>query len=151
MLLSRGRIEQMGSAAEIYDQPATAYAAEFVGGANIIQGRIGDGGRPARLASDRQGGSASAPACRSRWQSGAAACVAIRPQKIRLLACGHSRRRRRRHGDAVPAAGPCSTRGEFEILGTTPLGDMRVLADHAPAAEGMRIMLPAEDCLCVRP
>ena len=44
VLMSKGRVEQVGSANDIYDHPATAYAAEFVGGANIIQGRVGDGG-----------------------------------------------------------------------------------------------------------
>ena len=40
LLLDRGRIEQDGSPAEIYERPATLFAAEFMGSNNRIQGRV---------------------------------------------------------------------------------------------------------------
>jgi putative spermidine/putrescine transport system ATP-binding protein len=45
-VMSRGRILQVGSAAEIYDRPATRFVAEFLGAANIFEGRpiSGEGG-----------------------------------------------------------------------------------------------------------
>ena len=39
VLLNRGRIEQMGTPEELYDEPATRFAAEFIGEANLIEGR----------------------------------------------------------------------------------------------------------------
>jgi spermidine/putrescine transport system ATP-binding protein len=39
-VMRNGMIEQVGSATEIYNHPKTAYAARFVGGANVISGRI---------------------------------------------------------------------------------------------------------------
>ena len=38
VVLRDGKIEQMGTPAEIYDKPRTSYVAQFVGSANILQG-----------------------------------------------------------------------------------------------------------------
>ena len=43
-LLHRGRLEQVGTPAEIYERPATRYAAEFMGAANILPATAGPGG-----------------------------------------------------------------------------------------------------------
>ena len=40
VVMRGGRIEQSGSAAEIYDFPRTAFVADFVGSANLIAGRV---------------------------------------------------------------------------------------------------------------
>ena len=37
-VMREGRFEQIGSAAEVYDRPATSFVARFVGNANILQG-----------------------------------------------------------------------------------------------------------------
>jgi iron(III) transport system ATP-binding protein len=42
-LMQDGRIEQTGQPEEIYYRPATRWAAEFVGAANLLRGRIEDG------------------------------------------------------------------------------------------------------------
>ena len=41
VLLRAGRIEQDGSAREIFEHPRTAYVADFLGRANLIHGQIG--------------------------------------------------------------------------------------------------------------
>ncbi len=41
-LMNRGAVEQVGTPAEIYERPATRFAAEFVGSANLFEG-TGDG------------------------------------------------------------------------------------------------------------
>jgi len=41
-VLNRGRVEQVGAPAEIYERPATRFAAEFVGAGNFFEG-AGDG------------------------------------------------------------------------------------------------------------
>jgi spermidine/putrescine transport system ATP-binding protein len=38
-VMREGRFEQIGSAAEVYDQPKTSFVARFVGNANILHGR----------------------------------------------------------------------------------------------------------------
>jgi len=40
VVLNHGRIEQQGTSAEIYDTPASAFVADFVGEANLLQGTI---------------------------------------------------------------------------------------------------------------
>ena len=146
VLLSRGSVEQVGTAAEVYERPRTAHVAEFVGGANLIHGRIGASGTEVMT----EAGIAVAARTTSVLAEGTPICVAIRPQKIRLLA----------PGGAAEGAGtvlPFAPRtvlyqgSSFEITGTTPLGDLRVLADRAPPAQDARVLLPAEDCLCVNP
>jgi putrescine transport system ATP-binding protein len=39
-LMRAGRIEQVGTPTEVYTQPATVFAAEFLGGANLIRCRV---------------------------------------------------------------------------------------------------------------
>jgi putative spermidine/putrescine transport system ATP-binding protein len=41
-VMHEGRIAQIGTAAEIYDRPANAFVAQFVGRANLIEGRTAD-------------------------------------------------------------------------------------------------------------
>ncbi|MEJ0070632.1 MAG: TOBE domain-containing protein [Pseudomonadota bacterium] len=39
-LLNAGRIEQIGPPDELYEHPATRFAASFLGGCNLIEGRV---------------------------------------------------------------------------------------------------------------
>ncbi len=39
-IMRRGRIEQVGSPAEVYERPANAFVARFLGEANILNGRV---------------------------------------------------------------------------------------------------------------
>src|SRR5437762_8721830 len=43
-VMYRGRIEQMGSPAEMYSAPATPFVAEFIGTMNRLEGTVVDGG-----------------------------------------------------------------------------------------------------------
>jgi putative spermidine/putrescine transport system ATP-binding protein len=49
----RGRIEQLGTPREIYEQPATRFAAEFVGDSNIVEKPPGASSEPAGIFSLR--------------------------------------------------------------------------------------------------
>jgi sulfate transport system ATP-binding protein len=40
VVMNQGRVEQIGSPSEIYDRPATPFVAGFVGGANVLRGRV---------------------------------------------------------------------------------------------------------------
>ena len=148
VLLSGGHIEQVGTPEEIYERPRMAHAAEFVGGANLIAGRLAMDG--ATLVTES--GMAIAVRMPSPNQAGAPACVAIRPQKIQFIDSGAD--------PSGHAAGTVMSfvpktilyqGSNFEIVGTTPVGDIRVLAERAPPAQGCDILLPSADCLCVTP
>jgi ABC-type Fe3+/spermidine/putrescine transport system ATPase subunit len=40
VLLNEGRVEQIGRPEDLYDSPATRFAAEFIGEANLLEGRV---------------------------------------------------------------------------------------------------------------
>jgi putative spermidine/putrescine transport system ATP-binding protein len=63
-VFNRGRIEQVGSPAEVYERPATPFVAGFVGTSNILSGEVAE-----RLA-------------------GASGLFTVRPEKIRLADAG---------------------------------------------------------------
>jgi len=43
IVLHRGRVEQIGTPEEIYDDPATEFVASFVGSSNVLSGEVRDG------------------------------------------------------------------------------------------------------------
>ena len=42
-VMHRGRVEQLGAPAELYERPRTAFVARFLGTSNLIPGRLLDG------------------------------------------------------------------------------------------------------------
>jgi ABC-type Fe3+/spermidine/putrescine transport system ATPase subunit len=85
VLLNRGRIEQVGTPEDLYDDPATRFAAEFIGETNLIEGVVATvAGATATV--DTPGGAryhALAPA--KRLQGGDRVYVMIRPERIDLV------------------------------------------------------------------
>lgn len=82
-VMNRGRIEQLGTPAEIFDSPATAFVAAFMGLSNLIDGRIvGRGEGLVEIACGEQ-------MLRGRWTGttppdvGDSAFFAVHPQKLR--------------------------------------------------------------------
>ena len=74
-VFNQGRIEQVGTASEVYEQPASAFVAGFVGTANLLQGEpaaalLGDPApvsfRPEKVRVGRPGGTAAARRGRRR-------------------------------------------------------------------------------------
>src|SRR5712692_2533917 len=48
-VLSHGRIEQIGTPSEIYERPASAFVADFIGSSNVIAARIVERGKPGTI------------------------------------------------------------------------------------------------------
>ena len=71
-VLNRGRVEQVGAPEEIYEKPATRFAAEFVGAGNFFEGS-GDG-RTFRTADGLTFGSPAS----------GEAVILVRPEKMRI-------------------------------------------------------------------
>jgi putative spermidine/putrescine transport system ATP-binding protein/spermidine/putrescine transport system ATP-binding protein len=81
-ILRDGRLEQEGPPAEIYDNPASEFAATFLGDANIFRGKAVDGGLQLE--------DGTRLCCRSALPGiaeGTAAC-AVRPERITLRSPG---------------------------------------------------------------
>lgn len=126
VLMKDGRIEQTGSPQDIYNRPASIFAAEFVGSANVLEGVVG--ARSGALAEivllpdlRLSGVATSAP-------SGTRVDVVIRPEHVAVA------------GDAA-TAGPDAIRGavsECVFLGvcseaTIDVGGLKIRAHCAPA------------------
>ena len=82
-LVNRGRIEQLGSVQEIYHRPATAFAAEFIGQANLCEAELLR--RENGVARLRVAGGIELNIAGGTWPDGAArGQISIRPEKIHL-------------------------------------------------------------------
>jgi len=73
-VMSEGKIVQFGTPKEVYEQPRTRFVAEFLGAANLIQGRGADGGVETDMGFLNLN---TTP----QWAQGT---VAIRPERIRI-------------------------------------------------------------------
>lgn len=78
-----GRIEQLGTPTELYEQPATEFVANFLGQSNLLQGQVAEreSDHVVLVVGD---GRVRVPAHMLRGSNGTAQ-VGVRPEKIRLL------------------------------------------------------------------
>jgi iron(III) transport system ATP-binding protein len=82
-VMSAGRVEQVGTPAEIYERPATAFVAGFIGRTNLLRGQVvGEG----RLACE--GGLNLHTGTGAEHLPGSAVAVSIRPHVVGLAAAG---------------------------------------------------------------
>jgi spermidine/putrescine transport system ATP-binding protein len=81
-VMNQGKIEQLGSPAELYENPRTAFVAGFLGKSNLLSGRVEDGG--VRL------DDGTFVRANAGGRSGAVS-VGVRPEKIRLGDGGENR------------------------------------------------------------
>jgi len=87
VVLNEGRIEQIGTPAEIYDRPLTRFVADFIGTSNFISGHMtaADGGRAIFTAASGLRVSVEGAA-----QDAGSGVLAIRPEKIEFTGPGAS-------------------------------------------------------------
>jgi putative spermidine/putrescine transport system ATP-binding protein len=83
-VLSRGRIEQIGTPAEIYGAPATPFVAEFVGTMNRLESTVVD---PDAGAVDYHGTRLPVDAARGRT-AGERVMLLVRPETVAVEAAG---------------------------------------------------------------
>ena len=102
VVMSQGRIEQIGTPQELYRVPKTDFVAQFVGAANLLKGEIvavAEGACRVKAAGleitvDRRGGLAPGAAC----------TVAIHPESVRLAPAGEASGERNRFRGTVREA-----------------------------------------------
>ena len=85
-VMNEGKIEQMGSPADLYDNPETAFVANFLGQSNLIKGKI-DGNDGDNLVVDLYGQKISMPKKRSHAVD-SSLYAGIRPEKFRISRLG---------------------------------------------------------------
>ncbi|GAA1635699.1 ABC transporter ATP-binding protein [Georgenia ruanii] len=84
-VMNAGRIEQMGSPAELYDRPATTFVANFLGQCNLVRATADAAGDDVALSVE--GRRWAVPAGRSS-ATGTDVWVGVRPEKLRLTPAG---------------------------------------------------------------
>lgn len=82
-VMNEGRIEQMGSPVEIYENPKTAFVANFLGQSNLLSGTI-KGVEGDLLAVDVNGVTLYVPQSKTDIRSGKIV-VGVRPEKIKVV------------------------------------------------------------------
>lgn len=78
VVMNHGRIEQVGSPSEVYEQPATRFVADFVGAMNLIPARVTG---PSQL---QIAGVDVAMPSSIEMRAGTDVTAAIRPERVRL-------------------------------------------------------------------
>jgi len=86
-VLSHGKIEQIGTPAEIYERPATAFVADFIGSSNLLQARIVERNERGTVI-ETQGGLRLYCAGGAVDSAGGDISVLLRPERIRVAVAG---------------------------------------------------------------
>lgn len=84
-VMNAGRIEQMGAPEELYDLPATAFVANFLGRSNLVAGTVVENAE-GTLGVDVAGARVRLPTDRAVSSTGQV-LVGFRPEKVHLV-CG---------------------------------------------------------------
>ncbi|MEI9416746.1 ABC transporter ATP-binding protein [Mesorhizobium sp. Cs1321R2N1] len=78
VVMNAGAVEQIGTPLEVYETPATAFVADFLGKANMLAGTVSRSGQAVVLAT----GQTINVACPRRLGDGSKVTVVVRPQKF---------------------------------------------------------------------
>ena len=81
-VMNAGRIEQLGTPIDLYESPATAYVANFLGQSNLLPAAVADRSGGSVLV-DVDGSRIAVPADRCR-SAGRDVLVGVRPEKVQL-------------------------------------------------------------------
>jgi putrescine transport system ATP-binding protein len=130
-LMNQGRLVQVATPSEIYEQPNSRWVADFIGDVNLIEGRVAEKTPTLTIIASTSVGTMRAAA--SGTKVGDTVAVALRPEKIRI-------------GRDVPPASMNAIEGEVSAIGY--LGDFSIyrlkLADgfvmEAAAANVARVV-----------
>jgi len=130
-LMNQGRIEQIGTAQELYERPQTLFAARFLGESNALEGKVtrtfGDGVVEVAAGGETLRG-------RATWSPAPddAVVLVTRPERLRLVDAG--------------AAGPESeNRADIALREAVYLGDRVRLHGAFPTGEAAVLVLDARD------
>ncbi|MDP9295400.1 MAG: ABC transporter ATP-binding protein [Actinomycetota bacterium] len=125
VVMHEGKVEQVGTPTEIYNEPATAFVAGFVGAANVLEGRVVDG--HVEFGSIRVSGAEHLP-------EGSDARAYVRPHDIRL---------------ADPASNGGTVPATIERMNT--LGWLSRVSLRLPDGQLLVAHLPHEELFGVQP
>jgi spermidine/putrescine transport system ATP-binding protein len=129
--MNKGKIEQAGSAEDLYERPHTAFVANFLGVSNLVDGKVLE--RGVEMATvETDDGTVGVPCSRMSEAPGDAVRIGVRPEKIEL----------------VPASGgaPAGTnalRGTVTVASFLGVSIQYVVT--APGGEELTVIAPNRD------
>jgi len=88
-VMNHGRLMQVATAPELYEQPNSRWVADFVGDVNLIEGRVVEAGTTATVIESTQVGRVRAGAA-SGAKAGDTVWIALRPEKVRVTSEQHA-------------------------------------------------------------
>ncbi len=86
-VMRAGVIEQVGEAEKLYERPRTRFVGQFLGSCNLIEGTVSEAAN-GRLLVDTAIGRLDVDAAGNARAAGAKVALAIRPEKVQVLASG---------------------------------------------------------------
>jgi putrescine transport system ATP-binding protein len=82
-VMDHGRLIQVATPPEIYEQPNSRWVAEFIGDVNVIEGRVVEAGSAGTVIASAAAGQVRATAS-TEAKAGDTVWVALRPEKVRI-------------------------------------------------------------------
>jgi putrescine transport system ATP-binding protein len=83
-VMDRGRIVQMGTPSEIYEQPATRYVAEFIGDVNLIEAKVSGRDDKGLLLQSETIATPLRATADENVTPGMGVTIALRPEKVKI-------------------------------------------------------------------
>ncbi|PWE29750.1 spermidine/putrescine ABC transporter [Pararhodobacter marinus] len=127
-VMNGGKIEQIGTPAEMYLRPATSFVASFIGRTNLIEARI-DNVTSGAAHLSHEGLPLSVPA--EELGAGETVMLSLRPERIEIRAPG--------------AEGIDATVTEAEFMGSTVLYRMKTASDRTLIVQTLADRAPLRD------
>jgi iron(III) transport system ATP-binding protein len=138
-VMNGGKIEQAGSPQEIYERPRSEFVARFIGGSNVVAGKVGPDGRFICAGAALRCSGATLP-------SGGAASVAIRPHVIKLSLDRPESADNVVQATVVRQVYLGASRDYIVAAGDTQLRVVAPAADNIPQGTSVWLHLPPEGC-----
>jgi spermidine/putrescine ABC transporter ATP-binding subunit len=88
-VLSHGHIEQIGTPAEIYERPATAFVAEFIGSSNLLPARVLENGAQGTIIETEAGLRLFCASDKATNGDRTDIAVLLRPERVQVHALGN--------------------------------------------------------------
>ena len=130
-VMNKGRIEQAGSAEDLYERPHTAFVANFLGVSNLVDGRVLE--RGAEMATvETDDGTVHVPCARMDDAPGDAVRIGVRPEKIELVPAA----------EGIPA-GRNALRGTVTVASFLGVSIQYIVT--APGGEALTVFAPNRD------
>jgi spermidine/putrescine transport system ATP-binding protein len=130
-VMNNGRIEQAGTAEELYERPRTEFVANFLGISNLVDGKVLERGTEMATV-ETDDGTVQVACSRMEEAPGDAVRIGVRPEKIELVPAA----------DGTPA-GRNALRGQVSVASFLGVSIQYVVI--APGGEELTVIAPNRD------